>query len=78
MILNGVNMGGIRFFIVGKKSKFIGMADSLGHIIKEGDTMAQEGSAPLNYDGKYKQRFWHVINWIEGKRCLVGKDYDEE
>ena len=66
----------VRFFEVKNKSKFINMKDSAGCIIKNGDTIAQENSYPLtNSNGKTEVRFWHVINWYEGKKHLIGKNY---
>ena len=57
--------------------EILGMRDSNNCIIKEGDTIAQENSYPLMKwnSNKAEVRFWHVIDWLEGKRHLIGKDY---
>ena len=66
----------IRFFESKNKSKFIGMKDSVGCVIKNGDLIAQENSFPvINSYGKTEVRFWHVINWYNSEKHLIGKNY---
>ena len=66
----------IRFFEAKNKSKFIGMKDSVGCVIKNGDLIVQENSFPvINSYGKTEVRFWHAIDWYNGKKHLIGKNY---